>query len=296
MFSLYRILAGCFVFFAALGAAAESPRGSVVSIGGDVTEIVYALGQQHRLVGVDTSSIYPETAGKLPQVGYMRSLSAEGIIALRPDIVLASERSGPKAVISRLDRVGLRLVPVTAAPSLDDIVEKIRQVAGALQVPDTGEKLAAEFERRLERAVADHRRGSGSGTSRPKVLFILSHAGGSPMVAGANCAAHEMILLANGRNAFSEFSGFKPMTAEAVIKADPDIILMTTQGVAGLGGRENVLQLPGLALTRAGRDGNIIAMDALMLMGFGLRTPQVIETLRVAFDLTGPVAVNKPSP
>ncbi|MCV6604901.1 MAG: ABC transporter substrate-binding protein, partial [Porticoccaceae bacterium] len=114
----------------------------------------------------------------------------------------------------------------------------------------------------------------------PKVLFILGHGGGAPMVAGEQTSADTMIRLAGGRNVFTGFTGYKPMTAEAIVRANPDIVLLTTQGRRGLGNSDGVLKLPGIGFTEAGRQQRILDYDALLLLGFGLRTPQVVQQMR----------------
>lgn len=125
---------------------------------------------------------------------------------------------------------------------------------------------------------------------RPSVLFLLSIGGGAPLAAGRGTSAAEIITLAGGRNAVQAFEGFKPLSAEAAIAAAPDVLLVTDRSLAALGGRESLLARPELALTPAGRARRVVAMDGLLLLGFGPRTPDA--ALRLASALHSPTAAD----
>ncbi|HBD13370.1 MAG TPA: hemin ABC transporter substrate-binding protein [Porticoccaceae bacterium] len=281
----------------------------IVSIGGGITEIIYALGQQHRLVGTDTSSIFPAATEQLPKVGYMRALSAEGVISLKPDLVIASAHTGPPAVMQQLQQSGIPVVLVDETPTLENIAHKIEQIAALLNVPERGNLLTADFRSQVDRVnrsitgatfrdstLSENPRGSDSTSILPKVLFILGHAGGTPMVAGAETAADSIITLAGGLNAFNGFTGYKPMTTEAIIRANPDVILVTTQGLTRIGGIDSLVKFPGVGLTRAGQMRQILDYDALLLLGFGPRTPTVMLELHQALLSIGeePEAIHAP--
>ncbi|MGB3434040.1 heme/hemin ABC transporter substrate-binding protein, partial [Achromobacter sp.] len=124
-----------------------APPARVVTLGGSVTEIVYQLGQGDKLVGDDLSSLYPEAATKLPRVGYYRAVPVEGVLSLKPDLVLASEQAGPPDALKRLADVGLRVVTVSDAPSVDSLKSRIRGIAGALGVAPAGERMVEEVTR-----------------------------------------------------------------------------------------------------------------------------------------------------
>jgi iron complex transport system substrate-binding protein len=255
-------------------ARAEEPE-RIVSIGGAVTEIVYRLGGGGGLVAVDSTSLYPPEARALPNVGYMRQLAAEPILALRPSLVLAVEDSGPPAVLDQLRAAGVRLVVVPDPPSIDGVLQKITAVADAIGRAEAGERLRtrlAEQLTTLSTAVA--------GTAeRPRVLFLLSIGNGTPLAAGRGTAAAGIIGLAGGRNAVDGFAGYKPLSAEATVAAAPDVILLTAQGLAQLGGEAGLLRLPDIAQTPAARNGRIFAYDGLLLLGFGPRTGTAIRQL-----------------
>lgn len=258
-----------FILTALTAAAAER----IVSAGGGVTEIVYALGCGDSVVGVDTSSVYPVQATALPQVGYARALSAEGILSLQPDLFLSYEDAGPPAVLQQLRDAGVEVKLLPSASTVDDLEHRIRTVARLLGVESNGEELIATIRSDLahaEAAVSDN---------RPRVLFIYARAGGILNVSGTGTTADAMIRLAGGVNAIEQFEGYKPLTAEAGLIARPDVILVTTRGVADIGGVNQLLQHPGLSHTPAGKSGRVVAMDDVLLLGFGPRLGIAVEEL-----------------
>lgn len=250
----------------------------IVAVGGAVTESVYALGQGHRLVAVDSTSQYPAEADALPDVGYMRRLSAEPILALRPDLVLAIEGSGPPAVLEQLRRSGVPVETVPNEPTVSGIGSKLRTVGTILGVAAEAEILAARIEAELGRIA----QAMAAIRNRPSVLFLISVGRNTPMAGGADTAAATMIELAGGRNAVAELIGYKPLSAEAAVAARPDTILVMTQTLEVMGGVDAILALPALAATPAGAAGRLVAMDGMLLLGLGPRTPQAVRELATA--------------
>lgn len=265
-----------------IGVAAEKSQvfpDRVISVGGGLTEIVYALGAQERLVAVDITSRYPPQTAKVPKVGYMRMLSAEPILALKPDLILAVEDAGPPSTFDKLRAAGVKVVTVPNEPTPQGVLHKVEVVAHALGMIDRGnelkERLKSEFAAisSVIDQVHDH----------PRVLFILSIGNGSaPLAAGRNTSAAGIIALAGGRNAIDDFEGFKPLSPEAAVKAAPDVVLVSHRTLALLGGEDKLLARPELAATPAGRNSRLVAMDGLLLLGFGPRTPEAILQLASA--------------
>ncbi|MTH63121.1 heme/hemin ABC transporter substrate-binding protein [Paracoccus shanxieyensis] len=265
----------------AAGAAAESHPDAqrVLSIGGSVTEIVYALGEQDRLVGRDQTSSWPPEAASLTDVGYMRALSPEGVLSVSPDLILAEDGAGPPEAVSVLKSAGVPYVTVDEGYDSAGVLRKVDEVAEALGVADKGRALHD----RLAGELADaETRAKAVGTPK-KVMFVLSLQGGRVMTAGSDTSADGIIRLAGAQNAISGIEGYKPLTDEAIIAAAPDVILMMQRGDAQAdananGGnshgaaKEAALALPALAQTPAGRDGAVVMMDGLKLLGFGPRT------------------------
>jgi len=265
--------------------AADGAR-RVVSIGGAVTEIVFALGEQHRLVGRDATSSHPPEAEALPDVGYMRALSPEGVLSLRPDLIIAAEGAGPPEAVTLLREAAVPFVIIPEGHDRAAVAAKTRAVADALGVPERGAALAAEVDAALAGAVAQ---AAAQMADRPRarVLFILSMQGGRVLASGRDTGADGIITLAGAENAVDGFEGYKPLTDEAVIAAAPDVILMMDRGEGHAAARRDVLGHPAIALTPAARAGRLVRLDGLLLLGFGPRTPQAISVLAEALADAG---------
>lgn len=259
--------------------AASTSR--VLSIGGSVTEIVYALGQEHRLVARDSTSTYPAAAEDLPDVGYMRALSAEAMLSVEPELILSEQGAGPRETIDLLQAARIPFVTIPDDYSAAGVVAKIRAVGDALGVPDEAEKLARDVDAQLNEITA--RANSRAGADAPKrVLFILSTQSGRLMASGTGTAADGIISLAGGVNAVTEFAGYKQLTDEAVSAAAPDVILMMDRG--GNHGMDDdaLFAMPALATTPAAQNRSVVRMDGLYLLGFGPRTAQAARDLSEA--------------
>ncbi|WP_028602647.1 heme/hemin ABC transporter substrate-binding protein [Ottowia thiooxydans] len=258
-------------------AGARLPR--LVTINGAITEVVYLLGAEAQLVGTDTTSLFPSAAQKTPKVGYLRQLSAEGVLSLKPDAVIATSDAGPPVVLDQLRSAGVQVELVKSEYTWNDVSSKVQAVGRA----GRRETAARELQARLDVEWAQvNRQVAGASRAKPRVLFILSH-GPSPQVAGQGTAAEAMIRFAGGVNALSGFQGYRPMTAEAMASAAPDVILSTDQGIEALGGIDKLWQRPELALTPAYRRRALVSQDALLLLGFGPRLPQAVRELHSRF-------------
>jgi iron complex transport system substrate-binding protein len=266
------------IFFSTL-AASQSAETRLVTIGGALTETVYALGLGSQLVAVDSSSIYPEAATKLPNIGHERTLSIEGTLAQHPSLVIATSEAGPAAVIDQLRQVGVKIVIVKVEHGIEGAKRKVQAVADALGKSSEGKKLTDKIDRELVKLPPPKPM-----EQRPKVLFIYARGGGMLNVSGTGTAAHAVIEAAGGRNAVTEYANYKPLTAESAVNAAPDIILVTTRGLESMGGIDQLLKLPGLAETPAGRARRVVAMDDMKLLGFGPRTGEAVVELAAAFQ------------
>lgn len=270
-----RLLAAAAVLAAfALPAQAEPPQRLVVA-GGDLTEIVYALKAEGRLVGVDTTSLYPPAARRLPQIGYLRQLSAEGVLSLGPDLLLASDTAGPATVLDQIRSAGTPLEVVRESYTADGVIAKIEAVEKLLGLADQGlsRGVRADFA-----AVAD---AVAKVETRPRVLFVLSVTAGAPLAGGRNTAADGIIALAGGANAVGQIERYQQLSPEAVLAAAPDVVLVASHAAEAAGGIDAVAKLPVFAETPAAKAGRIVAMDSLYLLGFGPRTPQAARDLAI---------------
>lgn len=252
----------------ALRAPESRPAARIVSVGGSVTEIVYALGAGSQLVGVDTSSVYPEETKRLPRVGYQRTIAAEGVIALRPTLVLLSAEAGPPTAIEQLEAAGVTTRRISGEASPTGAAQKIREVAAALALEDKGQELVQA----LEAEIAEAQRFTALATGRPRVLFLYARGPGTMLISGSHTAADAMIRLAGADNAVTAYEGFKPMTPEAVIAAAPAVILVPSGGLESLGGIDAIRAFPGIAQSPAAAAQRVVAMDDGLLLGFGVRT------------------------
>jgi iron complex transport system substrate-binding protein len=247
----------------------------IVSIGGAITEILYALGFEDRLAGVDSTSLYPSAALRdKPNVGYMRQLSAEGVLGLNPSLVLAMQGSGPKETIEILEAARVPLVMVPETFSEQGLLDKIALVGRAM---DAGPRAEC-----LTRVVADDlaqlRELRGKVAKPVRVMFVMSLLNGRALVAGKNTAANEIIQLAGGLNAIDGYEGYKPVSDEAIIAAKPDVVLSIARSRDSVEA-EAVFAHPAFALTPAASNKAFISMEGLYLLGFGPRTAAAARDL-----------------
>ncbi|RNJ43095.1 hemin ABC transporter substrate-binding protein [Mesorhizobium erdmanii] len=262
---------------AAEGVSVFSDPSKIAAIGGSITEIVYALGEEKRLVARDSTSNYPKAALALPDVGYMRALSPEGVLSVNPTGILALHGSGPKEAVDVLKKTSIPFVEVPEHYSHDGILEKVRIVGKALGVDAKAEVLAKELDAKLTSAEKQ----TASIKERKRILFVLSLQGGKILAAGSETAAAGMVKLAGGVNAVDGFSGYKQMSDEAIITAKPDVILMMSNAGPPVSDDE-LFGNPSIASTPAGTARKLIRIDGGYLLGFGPRTADAIHDLAVS--------------
>lgn len=252
----------------------------VLTVGGSVTEIAFALGQGDRLVARDATSTFPAEAEDLPDVGYMRALSPEGVLSLAPDLIIAEEGAGPAETIEVLETARVPIVIVEDDPSVEGLLQKIRMVGDALGASAEANALSEQVADELERAQINVE--TLSAGEKKKVLFILSTQGGRILASGTNTAASSIIEMAGGVNANTGFEGYKPITEEAVAAIAPDAILMMDRGGDHDTAADELFEMPALAGTPAAKNEAVVRMDGLFLLGFGPRTAQAVTDLSAA--------------
>lgn len=269
-------LAGSLEPLAVVAPAQAQTAERIVAAGGVVTEVLYALGQQDKVVGVDTTSQWPPEALKdKKSVGYVRALSAEGVLSLKPSQVIAVEGAGPPDALALLKESGTPITMIPEALSPEAVVGKIAAIGKAAGVSEPAQQLAATVKGRFDEL--DKLR---AGLPRQKrVLFVLSLQNGRIMVGGRATTADAIITLAGGVNAADAVEGFKPMTDEAIITAAPDVILMMRFSSAHNASPEEVFAMPAFSETPAAKQKSLIRMDGLYLLGFGPRTPNAARDL-----------------
>ncbi|BCL74986.1 hemin-binding protein [Jeongeupia sp. HS-3] len=266
------LLLAAVLAFATLTAQAAPQR--VVALGGPLTEIVYALGAGNRLIGVDQSSTYPEAAKALPKVGYYRAFSLEGVAALKPDLILASDQAGPPQALEQLRRLGLRVIVLPSAPTLDALEQRMHGVAAALGLRNDGRAMVAELRKQVD-ALAAKQLG-------PTRALLLINRSGNPEGAGTDTSADAMLKLAGYRNVLAKQKGYKPLSLEGIAALKPELIITSTASIAASGGIDALLAKPGIATTPAAQARRVIVMDDLLLLGYGPRLPQALRELKAA--------------
>ena len=260
-----------------LAMTASAKPNRLVTLGAGVTETVFALGLGDLVVGVDVSSLHPKAALQKPKVGYVRMTSAEGIASLTPDLVLASSTLGPAPVKDQLKSAGIRLELVDSPKSIEQALSRILAIGDILGQTKPAQDLTADIKKKIAEAKALQ-----GNKPKPRVLFVFVHGGTSVNVAGKETAADVMIKAAGGQNVISEYAGYRPLTAEALLAAKPDMILATTRSLKAVGGEKGLWATPGLALTPAGKAKKLVIIDDLKLLGFGPRTGDAVLELSKA--------------
>ncbi|MBK1842887.1 ABC transporter substrate-binding protein [Azospirillum sp. YIM B02556] len=259
--------------------AAGAAEMRLVTIGAPVTELAFALGAGDAVVGRDTVSRQPAAAAAKPDVGYMRTLSAEGLMSLAPTHVLAVEGAGPQAAFDQLRAMGVtvEMVPEVSSPAGLEI--KVAAVARALGREEEGRRLAAGLTGRLSALAAEAERAARSGGAHARILCLVGGGPGGLMAAGRGTVPDALITLAGGRNAIDSDRDFPPLSAESALAAEPRILLVSRTLVERSGGLDALLALPQLAMTPAARDRRVVQLDGALLVGFGPRTPEAVEAL-----------------
>ena len=255
-------------------AKAETPK--IVTLSGAITEIVSALGHESDIVGVDVTSTYPEGFKESAQdLGHSSKISIEAVMALQPTLILGSNEDISPELKEKIELSGTKAHFFDQEYTPEGTKTLIGQIATVLQ-SDNAQKLQDKIDADLAKVKELDK--------TQKVLFIYARGAGMMMVGGINTPVNEVITLAGAENAVEDIDGYKPLTPEALIKANPDVILMFNSGLESLNGKEGVLKIQGIEKTNAGKNKNIIAMDGALLAGFGPRlgeaTLQLNQKLR----------------
>lgn len=272
------VCAACF-FGLTLAEAAE-PR--IVSADGSITETVYALGAAGSLAGVDTTSNYPPEVRSLPRVGYLRALPFEGVLALRPDVLLTTVEAAPDKTLERLKRSGVEVIQLPVARSPEDTMARIREIGRVLGKDAQAEAMVADMQQRVERI------GAVAGNSPVRVLFLMAAGNHGVMIAGRDTAADALLQALGASNAMDEVSCYKPANREALLASWPDAIVIAESRP----GQFDIAEWPQLAALDAWKKGRHYVGDSMLLLGFGPRLPQAMEEVAGVLAKVGRVARN----
>ena len=280
-------LATLLVGWLTTGAAAASERWVV--LGGDIAETLTALDADINVIARDDTVVYPAAMAELPSVGYLRQLSAESVLSVNPDRVLAAGSAGPQEVLEQLAAVGVSIATINAPPKLEAIDEKVRAIGQLTDRIEEGDALADELTAKLGQLARL------PALPATRAMFIMQHSGLTPRAAGSDTAAHSALEAVGLTNAFAEMQGYHSVGAEALARQAPEVVIIAERGLAAIGGEAALWQLPGIALTPAGRHRHLITIDDQALLGFGPRTPDQLLALRQQVEaLLGVTANTRP--
>ena len=251
-------------------------RSKIVVAGGSITEIVYFLGMEDKLVGVDITSNFPKEAKKLKSIGYLRNLSIEGILSLSPGLVLAEEDIGPPIIVNQLRKTSIDLRIIKEKNNLNGIHDKIVCISKILNTSLEDNKDYIELQKKLYRVRNLKKINS---KKIKKILLILMMRGSSPVVAGKNTSGQGFIEMIGHENSMKNLNGWKPVSSEEIIKKNPDYIIITKRAFKSFSSLDQFLSIPGISSTLAAKKKNIIVKDGMSMLGFGPRT------INVALDI-----------
>ena len=268
--------------FGSSAQAGAAPR--VVTADGAITEIVYRLGLESLLVGVDTTSGYPEQTESLPKIGYLRALPFEGVLALKPDLLITSEQAAPEENLERLARAGVQVEKLPSARTPEAALERIVTVGGLLGEEEKAEVLSSELRSKINRI----QQASETRGNPPKVLFILAAGNHSVMLAGEGTSASALLDAVGAVNAVSGIQGYKPANREAILASRPDAIVIaeSAPGQFAIGSWPEVERLD------AWTSGHRLVADGMMLLGFGPRLPDAMAAVNEVLPAPSNVAAN----
>lgn len=246
----------------------------IVTAGSAITETVCALGDCDKIIASDKTSLYPAQIQQLPSIGYRSSISAEGIISLKPTLIIAEKNYVEDAVLKQLSSTGIRLVVIDRKLTPSDTRKFIEQIGQALNRQQEAQKLISTIDAELAEVAMLLKKAK----SKPTVLCVFNRGTTSISSAGTDTFA-DILPYAGGVNAIANSEGYKPLNTEALIAANPDYLLLASTGIQSIGGIEGVLKIPGVAQTTAGKKKQILSIDTLMLTNFGPRIGKAIKEI-----------------
>jgi iron complex transport system substrate-binding protein len=247
----------------------------IVSLGGIITETVFALGMGSSIVGVDVSSIYPSEANRITKVGYWRGLSAEGVLSLKPSLVLCTYDTGPETALKQIKKAGVTIYKTPGVFNIETAKSNVRNIASLVGKKSEGEELVKNIEdgyKQVQQRVGKLKR-------KYKTLFIYFRGGKIMNVGGKGTPAHDMIELAGGENLGKNVKEWKNVTSEYFIANKPEVLVVTRTGLESIGGLEKLKELPGVSSIPAVKTGKVIVVDDLAFLGFGPRLNQSLNQL-----------------
>ncbi|MFJ2359890.1 hemin ABC transporter substrate-binding protein [Pseudomonas fluorescens] len=278
-----RVAVLCVGLLASLQATAADLPQRWVSAGGALSEWVSALGGESKLVGVDTTSQHPQSLKQLPSIGYQRSLSAEGILSLRPDILIGTEEMGPPPVIAQVKSAKVQVELFSAQPDLLTLEKNVTHLGQLLGAQAQAAQLLENYQQQL---TAQKARVAELQTRHkaPGVLVLIGHAGGKPLIAGKDTAADWLLQRAGGHN-LATHTGYKPFSVESLAGLDPEVLVFADRALSGEAAKAALFkENPILNSSRAAKAGRVLELDPTLLVGgLGPRLPAALKNLSDGF-------------
>ncbi len=263
-----------------LGCAGRSEREGqrVVGVSKQINEYLYEIGAESVLVARDLTSIYPPAIRSLPSVGYHRALSAEGIISMRPTMLLTDGNLGPDAVVEQVKKVGIPVVILKPGSTPDSAQALMAELGARFNRKATADSVIAGWKRDMDAVIADSVRWAGA--PRPRVLVMhFGQLNNSYLALKRGSAGDQVIQWAGGVNAVDSAGGMMRLTPELIARAAPDVIIATDVGFDRMGSAEKFATLPGVALTPAAKAGRVFRVDETEVMYFGPRTAASVRKI-----------------
>lgn len=244
----------------------------IVSLNGTISEMLSALGLEQQIVGVDVTSTYPASLKEKPKVSHTRDVSAEGVLMLRPTLVIGVKEEIKPEVLEQLKAAKVKIHQVKPDYSIEGVRKLLLELASFTGTEAKGKQLLADFDQRMKGLERNH--------LNKKVLFVYARGAGSMTVGGTGSSPYAMIEISGADNAIQGITNFKPLSAESLVAANPDVIVLFNSGLQSVGGIDGMLKVPGVELTNAGKQKKIVSMDGHRFAGFGLQLPEAITELR----------------
>ena len=275
----YFLVMLCGFAIASNGCEKATDPSRITSAGGSVTEIIYLLNAENYLIAVDVTSNFPPEAKELPSIGYVRQLSAEGVLSLDPTIIIGEDDMGPPSVLDQIKRTQVEITIIPEDHNIEGIINKIECISSVIGIDSEAVINGTIIPKitKLNQLVQDGK--------KKKIIYILGMQSGSPLVAGNNTSGDGLINISGGINPFSNFEGWKPVGTESIIEASPDLIIISERGLKGFGTIEDLRMHPALYLTPASQNNKIISIDGMASLGFGPRT--IDSAIKVSETLNG---------
>jgi len=254
-----------------------------VSAGGALSEWVTALGGEARLVGVDTTSQHPESLKALPSIGYQRQLSAEGVLSLRPDVLVGTEEMGPPPVLAQIRGAGVQVELFSSKADLQAVESNLKHLGRLLGNQAQAEQVYGQYRQQLDDLQAKLKQVQARHPV-PGVILLVGHAGAKPMIAGKGTAGDWLLQQAGARN-LADNDGYKNFSVEALAALNPDVLVFADRSLSGEQAMHALLkENPALKASKAAQAGRLVELDPTLLVGgLGPRLPSTLQRLSQAF-------------